>query len=74
MLRIGVAETSSPSTRMPASMLLRELITATAASDMVIGELPEGPAKHFCKPAVAMSMPQASTSKRLPPREAVSSE
>ncbi len=57
----------------PASTWRRAPITSTARSERVSGELPEGPARHFCRPAVAASIPHSSTCRSLPPREAVAS-
>ena len=38
-----------------------------------IGEVPDGPPRHFCIPAETASSPQASVSSGLPPSEAVAS-
>ena len=58
---------------MPASTFVRERITAIARSERLIGAEPDGPPRHFCRPAVAASRPQPSISKSLPPSEAVAS-
>ena len=59
---------------MPASTCRRALMTSTACSPRVIGALPEGPPKHFCKPTVTTSKPQSSVCSALPPMDAVASQ
>ena len=64
---------SSASSRMPASMRFRDRMISTARSDSVTGADPEGPPRHFCRPAVAASSPHPSASNGLPPSDAVAS-
>ena len=58
---------------MPCSMCFRSVISAATRSLNVTGDEPGGPERHFCKPADAMSICQASISNGLPPSDAVQS-
>ena len=61
------------SSAIPASMLLRPSITSTAFAEKVAGADPEGPPRHFWRPAVTASRPSSSAAKALPARLAVTS-